>query len=240
MSAENDISSKYLVTTPPPLQIPNKLAIILIYYITTMACVGITWSYYYIIQFYWWTLFLLPLEILGIIEAFAMTFMILVKVSISITCKNKKSKEGLFDRDSEEIKDYKKRAALKYMAIWFTRLSTFPWIDKIAYTLLGVKIGKTVVLHEAWVDTELIEVGDYVMIGMNSVLLTHCVYKNKVLIKKIKIGDNSIIGAFSIVAPGSKIGDSSVLGAGSCTIIDQDIDDNSLHVGYPARKIKHL
>ena len=56
--------------------------------------------------------------------------------------------------------------------------------------------------------------------------------------KSINIGDGCWIGADSIILPGVTIGRGTVVGAGSLVLMD--LEDNSLYVGRPAKKIKNL
>lgn len=54
----------------------------------------------------------------------------------------------------------------------------------------------------------------------------------------ITIGDDCWIGGNSVICPGITIGKGCVIGAGS--VVTQDIPDNSLAVGNPAKVIKQL
>ena len=54
-------------------------------------------------------------------------------------------------------------------------------------------------------------------------------------ISLVRIGNNVFIGAKTTVLPNVKIGNNVVIGAGS--IVTNDIPDNSLAVGNPARVI---
>lgn len=62
---------------------------------------------------------------------------------------------------------------------------------------------------------------------------------NKVKCKKIEIGDDVFIGVNSIILKGVKIGAKSIIGAGSVVSIPI-IPENSLVVGNPARIVKCL
>ncbi len=56
--------------------------------------------------------------------------------------------------------------------------------------------------------------------------------------KPIKIGNNVWIGGNVVILPGVTIGDNSVIGAGS--IVTKDIQENTVAVGNPCKEIKKL
>ncbi len=83
-------------------------------------------------------------------------------------------------------------------------------------------------------------IGDYVIVGAKSKLLTHCpirFYKGEKDIKTI-IGNNVYIGFGCYILPGVKIGDNVVIGAGS--IVSKDIPSNVVAVGNPCKVIRKL
>ena len=93
------------------------------------------------------------------------------------------------------------------------------------------------------VDDAPITVGNNVMFGPNVVLCTATHPILPALRKKVaqynlpvSIGNNVWIGANCIVMPGVTIGDNSVIGAGS--VVTRDIPANSLAAGNPCRVIR--
>jgi len=54
-------------------------------------------------------------------------------------------------------------------------------------------------------------------------------------LKPIHIGKNSFIGARAVVLPGTYIGDNCIIGAGS--VIKGKVENNSIMIGNPAKKI---
>lgn len=227
-----------IVTLGPPLAAAKSKSLLLIFYVSTMLCVIAAWGYVQMVTQWWWFIFLLPIEVLAFAYIFVLSSLAMVKVVVHRIDARHPPAEGRFRRDGPEARAMLARDGLKHYAIWLARNSTFPWIDKIAFTMFGVKVGKTVVLHEAWVDPELVQVGDYCMIGMNSVVMSRFILGDEIIVKKVVIGDHSIIGAYTVVAPGTVVGDSTVLGANSGTAIDQAVDGHHLYAGNPARKLK--
>lgn len=105
---------------------------------------------------------------------------------------------------------------------------------------MGMKVGRNLI-----VDTScrfdcshcwLISIGDDVTFGPNTYVLAHDAstkhYLGYTKIGKVTIGDNSFIGAESIVMPGVTIGKNCIIGAKSTVLTD--VPDNSVFVGAPA------
>ena len=77
---------------------------------------------------------------------------------------------------------------------------------------------------------------DFVQIGSHCSIYSVSTIDDKqgqVLLKK-----NCKIGSHSVIMPGVTIGENSLVGA--CSFVNQDIPDNSVAVGVPAKVIKKL
>jgi acetyltransferase-like isoleucine patch superfamily enzyme len=79
-----------------------------------------------------------------------------------------------------------------------------------------------------------IHIGDYTIVTLGAVLLSHDYVNNRHL--DTWIGKNCFIGARSIILPGVTVGDNSIVGAGS--VVVQDVPPRSAVAGNPARVIK--
>lgn len=95
------------------------------------------------------------------------------------------------------------------------------------------------------VDDGEVFVGDKVMIGPNVTICTtghpvYPLYREMVAHYSlpIHIGNNVWIGAHSVILPGVTIGDNTVIGAGS--IVTRDIPDNVVAVGNPCRVLRKI
>lgn len=108
---------------------------------------------------------------------------------------------------------------------------------------MGAKIGKEcrincLILSE---ESYLIELGDNVVIGKHTLLITHegsvTVFHrenpNLDLFGKITIGNNTFIGMHCLILPKTKIGNNCIIGAGA--VVRGNIPDNSVVVGNPAQ-----
>lgn len=88
-------------------------------------------------------------------------------------------------------------------------------------------------------------IGDYVMIGPNTLITTinHPMYpsgrrKHLGIAKPVKIGNDVWIGGNAIILPGVTIGNNCVIAAGA--VVTKDVPDNSLVGGVPAKLIRTL
>lgn len=110
-----------------------------------------------------------------------------------------------------------------------------------------VSLGNNVYInfHLTLVDDTYIDIGDYTMIGPNVTLAagTHPIspqlrQKASQYNLPIHIGKNVWLGAGVIVLPGVSIGDNSIIGAGS--IVTKDIPANVIAVGNPCHILRSI
>ena len=101
----------------------------------------------------------------------------------------------------------------------------------------GIKIGENVDIINSLIDYY-VEIGNNVTIT-NATILSHDASTKKFLGKtkfgKVIIGDDVFIGLGAIVLPGSIIGNKVIIGAGA--VVSGKIEDNSVIVGNPSKKI---
>lgn len=95
------------------------------------------------------------------------------------------------------------------------------------------------------VDDGDVFIGDYVMIGPNVTIATAAHPVEPSLRKKalqfncpVRIGNNVWIGANTVILPGVTIGDQTVIGAGS--VVTKDIPSNVVAVGNPCRILREI
>ncbi|TNG95153.1 sugar O-acetyltransferase [Pasteurellaceae bacterium USgator11] len=93
-------------------------------------------------------------------------------------------------------------------------------------------------------DSAPIRIGDNVMFAPNVSLFTatHPIdpdYRRRgIFALPITIGDNVWIGGNSVVMPGVRIGNNAVIGAGS--VVTKDIPDNCIAVGNPCKVLRQI
>jgi acetyltransferase-like isoleucine patch superfamily enzyme len=111
-------------------------------------------------------------------------------------------------------------------------------LRRYIYRLAGLKLGRTSTLSgtEHIFDPSVTEIGEGTFIGGNAKIYGHMV-EDKFIIKKVKIGDNCLIGADSSIMPGVVIEDNVTLGIQSLVTKDQVLKEGKTYAGTPAREI---
>jgi acetyltransferase-like isoleucine patch superfamily enzyme len=104
--------------------------------------------------------------------------------------------------------------------------------------LVGLKMGKSSVFagSELIHDPYMVEIGEQTLIGGWSHIIGHSGEK-KLVIKKVKIGDNCLIGGFSMIMPGVVIEDNVTLGLHSVVLKDMHLEKGKFYAGTPAKEV---
>jgi len=197
------------------------------------------WKLYFIekyIQFY----FFLPLLIILIYLSSIIVSIIFAKILLLIVNLIHKPCEGVFIRDRSD-KDYRYwslRNTIKKWPIWISHKFPFPFMDNICSRMFGVKTKYSNSLFEGWVDTEFIEFGKNVVVGQGAVVQSAIIFGNLFIIRKTIIEDNVMIGSQSVVMPGTHMKKNSILGGHSMTTIGQELEEDFIYIGAPAKKLK--
>ena len=123
----------------------------------------------------------------------------------------------------------------EYPEIEDGKLTKYNWIvQHIDNFTLGYKtdIGAFTYINAKYgvVIEDLVQIGSHCSIYSVSTIDDK---QGQVLLKK-----NCKIGSHSVIMPGVTIGENSVVGA--CSFVNQDIPDNSVAVGVPAKVIKQI
>ncbi|MBY8985684.1 MAG: hypothetical protein KGD65_11480 [Candidatus Lokiarchaeota archaeon] len=147
-------------------------------------------------------------------------------------------KEGSFSRDIHD-KNYlfwNLRNLSKKWALFITASNPFPWLkNRFTLRFFGIKIGKNALCDTCWISSEFVEIGDNVIIGMGSTLLSFGIEQDKFFLKKIQVGDNVVIGAKCVLLPGTIMKKGAKLSAHSYTKFYDKLEENSIYSGHPAK-----
>lgn len=156
--------------------------------------------------------------------------------------------DRLYDFNATRPTEFEKRAAL--LKNMFCEIGDRCYIEPPLHSNWGckhVKFGNNVYanFNLTLVDDTYIEVGDCTMFGPNVIIATagHPVLpalreKGYQYNMPVKIGKNCWLGAGVIVLPGVNIGDNSVIGAGS--VVTKDVPANVVAVGNPCKVLREI
>lgn len=105
--------------------------------------------------------------------------------------------------------------------------------------LVGLKMGKSSVLAGTEIihDPYMTEIGDQTLIGGWSQIAGHIAEK-KLLVKKVKIGDNCLIGGKSVIMPGAIIEDEVTVALNSVVLKESHLLKGKIYGGTPAKEIR--
>jgi acetyltransferase-like isoleucine patch superfamily enzyme len=106
-----------------------------------------------------------------------------------------------------------------------------------AFSLLGARIGKSVMVGGKILDPSLVEIGDYSMLGEDCLLTAHAVEGDRVDLGRIVVGRNVTVGVKAVVLPDVRIGDNAIVAAGAVVKKGARIGPGEIWGGVPARKI---
>ncbi len=184
----------------------------------------------------WFEWLLLPLNIYGNLYLFAFSVTLFSGGLYRLLNRIHAPKEGIFEKGSKEWKYTHRRFWTAYFPIWIMRALPFPWLDIVSYRVFGVRIGRNVVAYEGYIDPEFVEIGDHTMTSLHICIFSHLIYHDKIVIKKVKIGKNCVVGPQTIIFPGTTMNDGAILGANSYTSIGQELKGELIHIGNPVDK----
>lgn len=175
------------------------------------------------------------------ITYFILVFSMMISSAIFIRLLHVRYEEGEY---GTTIKDKTSFKFILSYALYFPTYKligffNMPPIKVLFLKMIGCKIGKNVVLSmDEWIfDPYVTEIGDNTTIGGRSILTGH-IGEGHLIIKKIKIGNNCLIGGDCFIMPGAIIEDNVVLGAKSLVLKDQILQKGKTYAGMPAREIK--
>ncbi|QEE14529.1 hypothetical protein DSAG12_00342 [Promethearchaeum syntrophicum] len=136
---------------------------------------------------------------------------ILGKISISLINlispkKELVSAKGIGKEEARVVNAYHLRGVILRIVVWSIVKSAFPWLMNWALNFVGdCKIGKGTTMEDHVFCKEYIETGKNVYIGQASGVTSHTVEGKygAITLKKVYLGDNSVVGAHNAIAPGT-------------------------------------
>ncbi|MBC7080971.1 MAG: hypothetical protein H5T44_01790 [Thermoplasmatales archaeon] len=153
-----------------------------------------------------------------------------------------KYKEGEYSKNIKDKNTFKYTLyfSLYYPTYKLINIFVLPPIKSFYLSLIGCKIGKNVFLAgEEWIaDPCVTEIGENTMIGGRSLITAHLA-EDKLIIKRVKIGKNCLIGGDSFIMPGVEIEENVVVGAKTLVTKDKKLKKEKVYAGIPAREINY-
>ncbi|MBI4686728.1 MAG: acyltransferase [Nitrospirae bacterium] len=105
------------------------------------------------------------------------------------------------------------------------------------FSFMGAKVGKNVMIGGKILEPPLVEIGNYSMLGEDTLIAAHAVEGSNVVLGKVKIGDYVTIGVKAVILPDVEIGNNSIVAAGAVVIKGTNILPYEIWGGVPAKKI---
>jgi len=125
-------------------------------------------------------------------------------------------------------------AAITFMD--FVMLTPF---SILFFRMMGAKVGKNVQINsKKCFDLSLIEIGDNAVIGGYATIMCHSFERNRLILRKVKIGKNVVLGLNSVVMSGAEIGEGAFITAGAVLGRNKQVAPFSVYAGVPAESIK--
>ena len=125
---------------------------------------------------------------------------------------------------------------IHYTFIDFILLTPFA---NLLFRLLGARLGKNVQFNSKFVfDASLLEIGDNTVVGGGAIINCHIVERGKLILKKVKIGRNVMIGSHSTIMPGCDIGDGAIIAASAVLLKNTKVEPRDVWFGLPAESLR--
>ncbi len=193
-------------------------------------------------NFFHWRILLIFIDVLAWWGSYLLISLLLGKLILILLKLIHKPREGIFkiDPKNRDYSFYCLRITVKKYIFWIWNNFCFPWVSNYAFKMCDVKADFKSTMFDGWSDVEFIEYGKNIMVGQGAKVLSSIIIRidneDYLLIKKVIIGDHVVLGANSIVSPGTLIGQGATLGVWTVTQINQILDPKWIYIGYPAHK----
>ena len=229
--------------TPIDERLKNKSLLIYVLIICLSFFPCIIFEYTYLVIFwreglYLFFFFLSPLNIIVLLYLLQFSAILISVLILTLIKLVFLPKEGIFKRDIED-KNYiywNIRNIIKKWPLFITASNPLPWFkNRFTLHFFGVKIGRKGIFDNCWISSEFVSIGNNVIIGMNSTLLSFGIEQDKFFLKKIIIEDDVLIGAKCVLLPGTHIKRNTKLSAHSYTKVNDVLDQDSIYIGHPAK-----
>lgn len=129
-----------------------------------------------------------------------------------------------------------------FLLVYFDPIFLNPFlpafIHNLFYAILGCKMGKNSYTAGVILDPQLVKIGDETILGAQSMVIPHLFYGGRTSFLQIEIGSHVTIGARAIIFGGTKIEDGCILASGAVLSKNSHMKKNEIWGGVPAKFIK--
>lgn len=140
---------------------------------------------------------------------------------------------------SESLKWFIHNGLTYLVRFTFLEFVTPSPIAQLFYEMMGMKIGKGVVINSTWIsDPSLIEIQDKTTIGGSVTIVAHYGQGGLLVIAPVKIGSNCTIGIKATIMGGCEIGDGAKILPHSVLLPKTVVPAGEIWAGVPAQKIE--
>ncbi|MHA1720305.1 MAG: acyltransferase [Promethearchaeota archaeon] len=185
---------------------------------------------------------LIPFILIAIYIITVVWAALITKFYIFILNLNHKPIEGVFYRSLDD-KDYvywNRRNLSRIFLHWLLFSVPFTFLKKtFAYRIFGIKIGKHTDMNHCWVSPEFMEIGDNVKIGQAAGIYSFQFEGDKLLVAKVIIKDDVLIGPQAVIFPGTKVNDGVTIDGGCFADPFTEYESNGVYHGTPAKLIRY-
>jgi hypothetical protein len=232
-SAISKIGYKFLGIYIPILWISGYMAIAVFFDVSWLiANLTGTWII---------TMFLIPVWLFVLYFIFVFGIAMFTKAFLLIINMIHKPREGVF-RAEEGDQDYefwRLRVELKKLVFWFMNNGPLPWIIMWGFRWMGIHVDFSSHAQDSWLDGAFIEFGRNVTVGQGAVIMSSMIVGKYLIIKKVILGDYTVVGGIGLISPGTELGKESVTSAFSATIPNQKLEPGWIYLGpHFVRKFK--
>jgi len=189
-----------------------------------------------------WTIFLLVPLYLTFVYVFTVVWTWLItRLFLGILKRLHPPKEGVFYRSTQD-KDYlywNRRNMAKIFLFWLLHSVPFTFLKvNFSYRWLDVPVGQNSVVNHAWIAPEFVSIGKNVVIGQAAGIYSFQFQDDKLLVAKIHIGDDVMIGPQTVIFPGVSIPDGVTIDDGGFVHPFTQLEANGNYHGAPAKLIR--
>lgn len=130
-------------------------------------------------------------------------------------------------------------ALYQLMATTFMDFILLTPLANVFHRLMGAKLGRNVQINSKFcADMSLLEVGDGSVIGGHSTVICHSFERNRLILRKVKIGKKVVVGLNSVILPGCEIEDGALIAAGAVLSKNTHVGPREVYCGVPAESAK--